>query len=33
MLQPMIVNSQDIGNHLSEDFADILKISSGRLYV
>lgn len=29
MLQPMIVNSQDIGNHLNEDFSDILKKSSG----
>lgn len=29
MLQPMIVNSQDIGNHLSEDFSDILKKTTG----
>lgn len=29
MLQPMIINSQDIGNHLTEDFADILTKCSG----
>ena len=29
MLRPMIINSQEIGNHLAEDFADILTKSSG----
>ncbi|CAC5415354.1 unnamed protein product [Mytilus coruscus] len=24
MLQPLIINAQDVGNHLTEDFADIL---------